>query len=44
MQQVALRFWRKFTDYPYCTNDQGRGPAWAKLFEDNAEFAHWGCA
>jgi pyruvate-ferredoxin/flavodoxin oxidoreductase len=25
---------------PYCTNDQGRGPAWANsLFEDNAEFA-----
>lgn len=25
---------------PYCSNDQGRGPAWANsLFEDNAEFA-----
>ena len=24
---------------PYCTNDQGRGPAWANsLFENNAEF------
>jgi pyruvate-ferredoxin/flavodoxin oxidoreductase len=24
---------------PYCTNDEGRGPAWANsLFEDNAEF------
>ena len=24
---------------PYCTNDDGRGPAWANsLFEDNAEF------
>ncbi len=24
---------------PYCTNDQGRGPAWSNsLFEDNAEF------
>ena len=25
---------------PYCTNDEGRGPAWSNsLFEDNAEFA-----
>src|SRR4029079_7501717 len=24
---------------PYCTNDEGRGPAWSNsLFEDNAEF------
>jgi pyruvate-ferredoxin/flavodoxin oxidoreductase len=26
---------------PYCTNDLGRGPAWANsLFEDNAEFGY----
>ncbi len=26
---------------PYCTNNQGRGPAWANsLFEDNAEFGY----